>query len=362
MTASDAGNLAYEENVKKHQQKLDETMRHGGAYEEDLSELSLELGNLYLAGGEAEKAVEQFERALHVTKINHGLDSELQIPILKSLIQSYIDLGDWSNADSRQRNLYVIETEAHGSGCELVPAIEKLARWNIDLFGRSYGKYPDDYLYESVGLYEQALEIAVSDCSGNRNAVISRLASRLLGTWYIISLDEAKINIIRRIELRRKGEAIIERMIDRYSASSEAGSPYLGEAKVKLADWRLLFGKEAGTNRLYEQALAELKRSKVGEDALKAIFDPSVPIPEFFELEFRNPLSIDQYESPVAVSYRRERSGHAADIAIDEAVPADISRRMSKYLGESRFRPAISGEGHLLLTAPVAATYVSTSD
>ena len=352
----------YEEKVGNHEQKLEELMRQGGAYEEELAESSLELGNLYLSAGEAEEAAKYFEKALHVTKINHGLASELQIPILKGLIQSYIRLGDWETADSRQRNLHVVESEIHGTSCEIVPALEKLARWNIDLFGSKYGRDPGDYLYESIALYRQALGIVIADCSENKEAAISRVSSRLLGAYYILSLDEGKINFLRRWELRRKGEAVIEETLDYYSENSEPGSPYLGEAIVRLADWHLLFGNEAIVNGLYEEALLELKRSNVGEEALQGIFDPSRSIPEFFSLEFRNPLSVNDYESPVAVSYQRERYGDVSHITVEQTVPEDISRSMREYLGDARFRPAISTQGNLVLTTSVTTTYHPASN
>ena len=73
-----------------------------GPYAPGLSEQLLGLGSVYQKQGLHEEAAAVFKRGVHVARINDGLYSSSQIPLLQGLIQSLVAMGEYEGADERQ--------------------------------------------------------------------------------------------------------------------------------------------------------------------------------------------------------------------------------------------------------------------
>ena len=67
-----------------------------GAYGGGLSEQILSLGTTLQSQGRHEEAVSLFKRGVHLARINDGLYSSQQIPLLQGQIASHIALGQYS--------------------------------------------------------------------------------------------------------------------------------------------------------------------------------------------------------------------------------------------------------------------------
>src|SRR5690606_1720281 len=86
----------------------------GGPYETRLSEELLALGSLYQRAGEHEKALGIFERASHINRVNGGLFSLEQIPIIEKTIETYLARGDLVSADAQQEYLFYLQRKNYG--------------------------------------------------------------------------------------------------------------------------------------------------------------------------------------------------------------------------------------------------------
>ena len=73
----------------------------GGPYSDALAEPLSSLGNYYRDQGKFDEALDLYERALHLVRVNDGLYSERQIPLLRELLDTYRLAGDMQALDDR---------------------------------------------------------------------------------------------------------------------------------------------------------------------------------------------------------------------------------------------------------------------
>ena len=98
------------------------------------------LASAYHEDGRHEAAVENFERAVALTRRHEGLLTEAQLPLLEKYVDSLTELGRFPDALKNHRYVLRIATRRHGEESpELAPTLERIGRW-----------------YTRVGLYEQA--------------------------------------------------------------------------------------------------------------------------------------------------------------------------------------------------------------
>lgn len=90
---------AYEQQVKA-QELLD------GPYAETLAESLSSLGHYHRDRGDYRKAEDLYLRALHVVRVNDGLYSERQIPLMRDLLNLYRATGDLKALDDRYDNFF----------------------------------------------------------------------------------------------------------------------------------------------------------------------------------------------------------------------------------------------------------------
>src|SRR5690606_15022702 len=92
-------------------------------------------GLLYQRIDDHDNALKMLERTLSVSRINHGLESLDQVPILEAMAQSYLAQQKPSNADAMMEAALVIQQKAHGdNSIALVPALLRMGEWNTGAF------------------------------------------------------------------------------------------------------------------------------------------------------------------------------------------------------------------------------------
>ena len=107
----------------------------GGAWDDGLVEELAALGRLQQEQGDHLAAIETLDRAIHINRINAGLYTLEQIPVVEQLIQSYMALGDWEQADIYNNYLFHVQQKAFGDNDpRLILVLDRLATWYIQAF------------------------------------------------------------------------------------------------------------------------------------------------------------------------------------------------------------------------------------
>ena len=124
-------------NIEQYEEQLAAIEGDAGPFATDLYETLLALGNQYQQLNDHESAIEVFERAEYVSRINHGLFHPEQVASIEGLIESYVAIGDLRNANAKQRYLIYLSEQYFGeNNLNAIPSIISLAEQNMTNYER----------------------------------------------------------------------------------------------------------------------------------------------------------------------------------------------------------------------------------
>lgn len=287
----------------------------GDTWHPDIAESTLSLARHVQETGDHLEAIALLERAVHVSRVNHGLFSLQQVSALEMQIQSHLALQQWAEADGLQQYLFYVHSRAmDDNDPALIPALEAYARWNIQAFRRRLGEFPAIRLIDAYHLYSVALSIVDKDpvlTHQSREMMLERLAylAWLMARTGAQDRQQAQYTALRMVDdgwvdevterrYRRynnpflQGEYALQQIVamraSRLAAGESAGVS--GEARdrlleghtnaiLDLADWYLLFERRNAAIDVYQNAWATLQDE---EEALqRRVFDRIVMLPRF---------------------------------------------------------------------------------
>ncbi|MGH8262390.1 MAG: energy transducer TonB [Steroidobacterales bacterium] len=88
------------------------------------------LGLTYLNADQSQAAMEQLRRGVDIVRKVDGLFDEAQLDLLDPLVRAYQQLGQMADAEREAIYSYRVSENKYGrNSSEVVPALEKLARW-----------------------------------------------------------------------------------------------------------------------------------------------------------------------------------------------------------------------------------------
>ncbi len=312
---------AIERDIAEYKKVIAELEQQGGAYEAKLSEELLSLASLYQKTGEYAEAQKILNRAAHIARINNGLFDESQIPVIKRVIQNYVELGDILAADRQQAALFYMQKKIHGDSAPgLLPGLQYFADWN--LFAATTNITPPpasedteadgkpvvdlvtfqfERLITAQSIYEgmrQMLlrnpgysEIDIAEVEEQQLIILHLFATRY--GPYVPTLDGniAAFSTFSNDEWPsrgfnngyRTGIDILESRIDRLQRQSPVDIQQIADAKIQLSDWLLLFERRTTALTLLEETYQELQAVSASEDELNEFLAPPLPrhIPRF---------------------------------------------------------------------------------
>lgn len=351
-------------DTASYQQQLAEFEQEGGPYAATLAEPLAGIAGLHQQQGDVAEAQRHYERALHIVRVNEGLYSERQIPILRQLFESYRQVGDLQTLDAR----YDYYFRLYGSGqppyteVRLGAALEYM-RWQREaLLLKLDGDDPQRMLdlYELNGrLLEGVGEPDAETYAAGRQLALSQLYNLYLlqdlyrpevqdrhelpstlgaATWDHQDTDEYRLEMIQRSALSR-GRALLEQLIE---ATPPGHDIPLAELYLELGDWNQWNEQRGAAARAYEQVQEILKGA--GEmRLLEEWLGAPVELPAngaFRRLMLPTGQKEDLARASFSVSARGKAS--AIEVSADEDVSDGRLWRFRRDLAATRFRPRFS--------------------
>lgn len=343
----------------------------GGAWDRGLSEELISLGELQQQQGDHLQAIETFDRAIHVNRINSGLHTLEQIPVIEQLIQSHLVMGDWEQADIYNNYLFYVQQKAFGQNDpRLIPVLDKLATWNIQAFNIGYGEFLGMRLREAQIMFFAAARM-VGTHFGNRDERRVGYLRNIANSSYLLSMNRELLTEINQPEFRtsqsilmakvnenrsvlppgfKSGEQALQEIVEYYQEMGDA--PYeLAESIANLADWHLIFGRRKQANELYRVAWQGLQEQESREELIDRLFGEVVPLPTFAN-SVDNPASVYQTNSEsdalnhdfADVMFDVTASGlvRNAEVVSEETVEnSSHHNRLRGVIRDTYFRPLI---------------------
>lgn len=377
------GNFRSRRNARRRLNRyLDEIKKieiESGAYSNQLSEQLSGLGKVYQDIGQHDEAIEAFKRSAHISRINDGLYSLNQVPIVENMAESFVRRGQWKDAsESKQYLLWLYHKNYEDGDQRLLPAINSLSHWFLSYHAMHYNSSTINLVSLADGMFKNSLRI-IRDNYGDTDIRSADAYKGLIQTnWYFrtmptipgleyinsefetipsndLSMDPQRkqldlVYVHRRS--RREGMSAINGLIELYADNPEAPPGAEAQAIVELGDWNLLFGDRHNAIDAYKEAQQKLSSNEHEEvrSQVNKLFGRPVALPNLPLLE-----SIAGLESPeqpssgyVVAQFDVSKQGDVRNISILESMPEnDISQRRKAKMSLSRvkFRPRfVNGE------------------
>lgn len=360
-------------SLQSYREAITRIESHQGAYAADLPEALLGLGLSLQASGQHQEAVALFRRGVHLTRVNEGLYSDSQIPLLIAEIKSHIAGKNYVVADERQRYLYRVQTTSPAAGGNRTEALMQQAQWQysafvLDLEEENYTRLMNMWeLYH--GAYSETYER-----EGSTSPELLRPLRGMLQTLYLMSSYEFKQpdsmysdDVMARLNQQRfnahrtqnfaRGERVIESIYLVESATSETNEATVAY-QVMLGDWLLWHGEKRSALATYEKAARELEAPADAQEEEAGIpLSEPVPLPDLPELASLPP-SASPEEADILLEFGVTAVGKVQNIErLDENTSFDRqASRLMRTLRKTRFRPRFEA-GHAVDTQKIVRAF-----
>ena len=358
------------ETIQRYVLAIEMIENTGGVWDSQLVEQLSTLGNLQQQRLNHPAAIEAYRRAIQINRIAQGLHTPDQIPFLENMIDSLVAAEEWEQADLYSDYLFFVQHKAYGiNDPRLIPALERLASWNIRAFNLGYGDHLGARLSNAQMLLSAGLRAVVAHYGRQDERFLQYLKELARSAYYVkmypeylAGLDQPEFRA-RQENLRQKlnsftiyprsfslGEAALKDIITYHI--QENGSVFsIAEAITHLADWYLLFDRRSNAQSRYLQAWSLLSTEPDGDQLKEKLFGRVVLLPTFMEvpknLEMR--ASVPKVRSNLTystadVSFSVSITGGVRDLDVlteENDENANLLSRLRRSIRFSKFRPII---------------------
>ena len=376
---------ATELSVEREQQiirEIDLEVTQNGPYSEQLIEPLLSLSLLYDEADEGAPFEATIERLLQVVRANYGLYSLEQAPIIRQLVRRMQASGNAETAWALEQELLEL-ARRHPDDSRSAQIFRETGDRRLELLRRydagerlaeiALGCYYDDskeYLKAKVRGSRPIFSAPMSElrnkcAAGSKNqarrAILLEAQSYYFASADILLANEEYTNELRQAlwEIVRSsaryytpipGRQALQLLRAFEDRESEVLLPRI-EAQVRIADHDLLYSPVLGTKNRdsalaeYLDAYALLAEHGIGEDTVREMFAPEMPIvlPAFMPNPLVSPESPDSI-GHIDIRFQVGADGKGSDIEVLDS-SANASRAAARDLVEtikrSRFRPLI---------------------
>lgn len=278
-------------------------------------------GDALRALGYYADALETYDDARAIQRRHFGLHDLEQVDILYREAETYYEQEQFHSANDRHEYAFSIFIRKYGTDSpKILPGLFTLADWYMDT----------DNIFTARGLYEKALtdfSLEKESDSESRIRALSGLAQtyqqeRFRPPEYTAKTDKftprpyGSINhpehYYAELNDFSKGEEALIELVRINLASEEAASPVLAEAKLRLADWYLLFEQYEKAAVVYKDVWDTLEGTPQFAFVEENMFTPHIlykPLPDdpvrpkqdatipFIELEGRIEIALTVTET-----------------------------------------------------------------
>lgn len=361
--ASNAAAADADEDADRERQLTEEVhaiLSRNGPYSASLLEPLAALTLLYREQEDEALAAATVERARQVVRVNKGLHTLEQLPLIRQLIHLEEARGNHAAAWELEQDLLAL-VRRYRDDVRTVEVLREVAERRMGVLERFIASENPPQLY--LGCYyggacdsgsrETAMRAMLADAERNYSNAIAVLVSN--AQYGSDELRELELELLRGADLARRtygrprdvdgayyrGRQGLRRLYE-YGAASDAPAVRQVGTLVQIADWELLYSQNGNAIDIYEVAAAMLQSAGSAGTAMEELFAPEIPVvlPAFQP----NPLARDDTKNPtghIDVSFDVTKYGRGRAIEIVDAANAtrEAQQRLVRLIASSRFRP-----------------------
>ncbi|MEM1110629.1 MAG: hypothetical protein AAGI11_01860 [Pseudomonadota bacterium] len=332
---------------------LDAAESRGGAYDQGQADPLINLAQLRLARDDASGAAEAYRQAIHLVRVNEGLYSRGQLPLLRALMALYREAGNLpALGDAAGYYFRVLNPAAQDlSGENLVRSLEYL-RWEREIYASRRDGEQLPHLLRAYRANEALLSQAAGE--SDANAYLELVFSQMRNLYLILGEKPLEMKADTRTPtetalngIQRTGQSTGVKLLESALAWLD-DTTSVTQARVYLerGDWYQWNGQSRRAGAAYAEVVALL--SKAGEEALLADWlGEAIEIPD--ERDLWPLLTEESRRPPVVVEarYRVTASGDVRSVSVTTAREEDEwqANRVRRMLLDTHFRPRIGPLG-----------------
>lgn len=353
-------------DVRAFDDQLDQLEIEQGPYGAGLAERLTDLGRYHEARGDYEQALAFYARALHNVRVNDGLYSERQVPLVRELLNLYRRAEEYEALYDRYDYFFRL----YGSGQPPYDEVRMRAtleylRWQREAYRRGLRDSGRDLLR----LYERTRDLlntvsstpAVSD-DWRRELTFSQLRNLYLlerdvqpfvevnGVGASVASPFPSTQNNDRDFARQRLESIDRSILSRGRRLLEEllvtlpGIDHHGRALVyrELGDWYQWNGNSRRAQEQYQAAMENLVSAGL-EHLVEEWFGEPVELPDN-GVFWRGPDDAGEWVSVnVVLSVSDQGRPRLESVAVADPTDEPAARRLQRWLSDTRFRPVFRG-------------------
>lgn len=153
----------------EYRERIQQIESDRGVYSYELLPELIGLGLLSQEQFKPAESAEVFERALYIIRVNDGLYSTRQLPLLDLMIASNTTLEEWKQVAKGYDMMYWLYKRNYAKDDpRQLQTLKRLRRWYMESYNKDTGQSLE-YLFTSAeSLYEQAIRI-MWECTGGND-------------------------------------------------------------------------------------------------------------------------------------------------------------------------------------------------
>lgn len=348
-----------------YEDQLEDLALRDGPYSSGLADPLAGVAQIYKQRGDYQDAIEAYRRALHVIRVNDGLKSERQLPLLKDLMVIYRMEGDGDALDDAYHYYFNVHGNGHPPYTESsVAAILEYMDWQREAFGlgmegtvKARARSVQAYLRNARIIEEMSAQPSL-DNSWYEQVVMSQMANlyMILGEDMeehlavglpsgAMSGAEARsegyvrdrVTVIQNSGVKI-GRKLLQDLIDR---NAEAPAIERAGLYLELGDWNQWNGSLRQANEAYA-VVENLLKAEGGEELLSDWLSEPMELPDERAL-WRSSGGLSTADYPVmTVSYDVNEKGNVRNIMVmspEEEGRDWPAQRLKRLLRDTHFRP-----------------------
>ena len=325
----------------------------------DLVEPLSLLGDAQFGQQRIDRALETYDRALHIRRVNDGLFAPDQVAVVYKQAAALQAMGNLQEAGNREEYAYSVLQKAFGPlSQEILPGTYRLAEWYRESFN----------IFAARALYERALHIYEANDQQSSLSALPALKG-LVFTYrqerfppYYVSDNQSSSFGTAPMPLSNRATVYSQQItINNFPAAERAlqhivrirrenpeSTPLeVYEAILDLADWHLMWEHFKKAHTLYEFVFAQLEELE-SVDAGAYFAEPlllHMPLPADPKAPRSGTGGAERDSIPgfIEAAFRVSANGSAQNVEIVAADPEGLMDfRTRRSLRSSRYRPAMA--------------------
>ena len=358
-SGSDGETDSPDADLEPYDEQLEQAQDAAGPYGQGLVEPLYSKGYHYRSQGDYDEAIETYLRALHVTRINDGLTSKRQIPILRELMAAYRESGQPRALDQAYEylfRLYDLGTELDDESLDV--SLEYLD-WQREAHNSGIDGTARNRILQAYITNQGILEALWADASAPYERLRRFTFSQLYNAYIILGAEPVKDQleglisgynhggqmsssdwVRQRVErLEMAGADVGEDLLEQLIARSEHLPPEeLAALYLELGDWCQWNSSYRNADAAYTRSIELLKTAR-REDLVQDWLHEPEALPDEAAIWHggQPPPTAESYI--LTLRFDLSQRGDASNFEVLEETIAGRQVRMKRMLRETHFRP-----------------------